>query len=329
MRSAARFPTATIADAHYESFYLKLCDPAGGRGLWVRYTVHKRPGNSATGSLWFTWFQRGQRPRATKLTVSAEQITVPVDTYIEIAGARLTPGTASGSIETEALRCAWDLRFIDRHDAFHHLPQDWMYRAKLPRTKLLSPHPGARFEGSVTIAGERIEITDWPGMVGHNWGSEHAERWTWIHAAGFANRPADEYLDIGAGRIKLGPLTTPWIGNGVVAVDGAEHRLGGPARIRSTRFAETPTGCEFVLPGGSASLRGTISAPAEEFVGWIYADPDGAEHNTVNCSIATIELVLERPGEPDLELRSDGGATYELGMREREHPIAIEPYPDG
>ena len=28
-------------------------------------------------------------------------------------------------------------------------------------------------------------------------------------------------------------------------------------------------------------------------------------------------------------LRVDGGATYELGMRERDHGIPIQPYPDG
>ncbi len=43
---------------------------------------------------------------------------------------------------------------------------------------------------AVTIDGERIELDAWPGMVGHNWGAEHAERWIWIHGAGLRGRRA-------------------------------------------------------------------------------------------------------------------------------------------
>ena len=72
-----------------------------------------------------------------------------------------------------------------------------------------------------------------------------------------------------------------------------------------------------------------MSAPRERFVGWIYADPDGSEHNTVNCSIASMELEIERDGSGPLRLRTDHGAAYELGMREKDHGMEIQPFPDG
>jgi hypothetical protein len=80
------------------------------------------------------------------------------------------------------------------------------------------------------------------------------------------------------------------------------------------------------------TIKGEVGAPRERFVGWIYADPDGSEHNTVNCSIAQMRLTLQRtasPAEPPIELTTAHGAAYELGMRERDHGMAIQPFPDG
>ena len=40
-------------------------------------------------------------------------------------------------------------------------------------------------------------------------------------------------------------------------------------------------------------------------------------------------LTVSRPGQPDRELRVRGGAAYELGMRETDHGIPLQPFPDG
>jgi hypothetical protein len=90
-----------------------------------------------------------------------------------------------------------------------------------------------------------------------------------------------------------------------------------------------PTVCSFVLPGKDVLVRGRVSAPERDFVGWVYADPKGPEHNTVNCSVADLELTVERPGLPPRLLTLPGGGAYELGMRETDHGIPIQPYPDG
>ena len=114
-------------------------------------------------------------------------------------------------------------------------------------------------------------------------------------------------------------------------LDGERHRLGGPEkraqdrrardarplRLRAARFR--PDG-----PGHASS------APREDFVGWVYADPDGSEHNTVNCSVADMDARRSRgPGLPPLTLDRRGGAAYELGMRETDHGIPIQPFGDG
>ena len=331
MRTEAQFPALETGAGHYESFYLKAADPSGAGALWIRHTIHKRPGSEPTCSIWFTLFapEEPGPPRATKATYDAGRLSVPGGSYVRIADAEIGPGSATGRIATDAFEAKWELRFDDRHEPLRHLPSERMYRAKLPRTKLLSPHPGALFSGTVTIDGQQTRLDAWPGMVGHNWGAEHAERWVWLHGAEFEGGEPGDYLDVAAGRIKLGPMTTPWIANGSICLGGVPHQLGGLGRIYGTSIEERPTGCQFVLPGKGITVRGEVGSDASNFVGWIYADPDGGEHNTVNSSVADMELRVERPNHKHLHLRVSRGAAYELGMRETDHGIPIQPYPDG
>jgi len=328
VRTEARFPEVRPGAGHYESFYIKATRPGGGRAIWIRHTVHQRPNEPRNASLWFTIFDADQPdPRAVKLTVPETELSVPTGAYIKVADALLEPGRARGEIATEALTVAWELEFESAEEAFRHLPYEFLYRARLPKTKLLSPYPNARYSGAVTVDGERIEIDAWPGMIGHNWGAEHAERWTWIQANDFSD--ADAWFDAALGRIKIGPLTTPWIGNAMLHLDGEAHRLGGLDRIRSTRIDDSPTACEFELAGKGVKVRGRVSSEARNFVAWVYADPVGPEHNTVNCSISNLELTVERSGREPVQLHCEGAAAYEIGMRETDHGIPLQPYPDG
>jgi len=329
-RTHARFPGVGRRNGHYESFYLKASRPGGGQAVWIRHTVHKRPGADPTASLWFTWFDREKAgPRAVKATVGTEALEAPDGGYIRIGDSRLEPGRALGSAEAAGVSARWDLRFEGETEPFRHLPKSWMYRAPVPRTKLLSPHPAVSYSGTVEIDGETIEISGWPGMVGHNWGAEHAERWIWMHGAGFADRPEGIWFDGALGRIKVGPATLPWIGNGMLAIDGREYRLGGIERVRATEVSEQPTACRFVLTGHDIRVTGRVGASAHHFVGWEYADPDGGAHNALNCSVANMELIVERDGRPAETLALKGGAAYELGMRETDHGIPLQPFPDG
>lgn len=330
MRSQSRFPEVGDKAGHYESFYLKLTDPEGGRGAWIRHTVHKRPGGPFSCALWFVLFDHDAAgPRATKRQFGPEQLDAPAGSYIRVADATLGDGRATGSLGTAALEASWNLSFADEHEPFHHLPREFLYGAPLPKTKLLSPYPNAVYNGTLEVAGETIDVVDWRGMVGHNWGAEHAERWIWIQGAGFEGRDPDDYFDMAAGRIKVAGWTTPWVGNGMLRLGGVEHRLGGFERIRSTRVREEPTSCSFGLAGKGVKLSGTVEAPAKDFVAWIYADPVGPEHNTLNCSISDLTLDVEMDGGPGERLVVSRGAAYEFGTRETDHGIPLQPYPDG
>lgn len=315
----ARFPRVPSGAGHYESFYLKACDPGRPLGVWIRYTVHKRPGAEPNGSLWFTLFDaESDGPRAGKVTLPVAR--AGAGEWIAVGEASLRPGLAVGALDG----VEWELRFAGSSPPLFHLPRDWMYRARLPRTKLLSPVPAARFDGWLSVDGRAVAVEGWQGMVGHNWGAQHAERWIWLH--GIAG--SGDWLDAAIGRVRLGPVTTPWVANGAVSVGGERLALGGLGR--RVAVSEAPDGCSFSLPGsGRLRVHGTVAASRRHVVGWVYADPDGSEHHTANCSIADMRVTVERDGLSPVELVVEGGAAYELGMRERDHGIPIQPFPDG
>jgi hypothetical protein len=319
----ARFPAIPSGGGHYESFYLKCADAASRRALWLRYTVHKRPGAAPVGSLWATLFDDAG-PHAAKVSPGAEQLGAGGGDWVRIAGSRIGADGCAGEIPELA---SWELTFAGDEPPFAYLPSSWMYTAKLPRTKALSLRPGIRVSGEVTVRGRDVKIEQWPGMVGHNWGAEHAERWIWLHGTDLGAEPG-AWLDATIGRINVGRWTTPWVANGCLSLDGVRHRLGGLGKVRGVRVDERPERATFTLPGDGIVVRGEVSAPRADVVGWVYSDPVGPQHHTAHCAVADMTLTVMRPGREPLTLAVAGGATYELGMREHDHGIPIQPFTD-
>jgi len=292
----------------YESHYLRAVDPARPRGAWIRHTTHQRLGEAATGALWCTvWDAEAGPPYAVK-----QSLTAP------------PPRRFVASAEAQGRAAAWDLSAAGEGPALRHLPRAWMYRAPLPRTKPQSPLPDAVFTGWIEAGGRRTEVAGWRGMVGHNWGAEHAEQWVWLHGSAFAEAPG-AWLDVVLGRVRVGGVLTPWVANGALSLDGRRYRLGGWRRPRVDVRAGAFEG---VLAGGGVSARIAVSAPDGQTVAFRYADPAGGEHVALNCSIAEMHLRVERAGRPDVELATAFGAAYELGVRDAPAGVAVEPFPD-
>lgn len=323
--TSAVFPDAAPAAGMYESFYLRAVAPDRPLGVWIRYTVHKRPGSQPRGSLWLTLFDPDRRrPLQRKLTTS--ELSVPPAGWIAIGEARMGESRATGGWED----LSWSIEYRPTATELRHLAPGLLYRTRLPRTKLSSPAPAATFRGTLALpGGESVLLDGWRGMVGHNWGSQHAERWIWLHGIDFEGHP-DSWLDVAIGRVRVGSRTTPWMASGALSLDGRRLRVGGPL-ARGTRVGEDAAGCRLRLAGaGGLVLEGLVETAASARAGWRYADPDGSEHDVVNCSVAQLALTASLPGSPaPIALATRHGGAYELGMRERDHGVELAPFADG
>jgi hypothetical protein len=318
------FPHVSPEAGHYESFFANGRHPSEPLAFWLRHTVHQRPGEPPTASLWLTLFDHDE-VMAGKQTF--REPSVPDGGYIAVGPAVLTPSGGRGALESHTLDARWSFEFTGADAEQRHLPAAWMYDAPLPRTKSGTPHPGVTFSGRVGPC----RVDGWRGLVSHNWGSQHAERWIWMHAAldDGVTGEGDGWLELVLGRIRLGRWTTPWIANGALQLGGRRHRLGGVDRARATKVDERPTGARFVVTGDGIRLEAELAAPPSRFVCWRYADPDGPEHHSAHSSLVDLRAEVRRAGAPRLVIEAPATASYELGMRETDHGLPVQPYDDG
>jgi hypothetical protein len=319
-----RYPAAGVTAGLYESLYFTAHHPVEPRALWVRHTVLKPPGGPARASVWCTWFG-GDGVRAAKVTTTdvestaARPLRVGTHGWIDAAG-------AEGRIEEGPLRASWALRFRDPEPPMFHLPRPWMYSAPVPRTKSISAAPFLTLGGTLTVDGEGVDIEGWPCTIGHNWGSEHAERWIWLHADALVGAEP-VWLDVVIGRIRLGPVTTPWIANGAVSIGGRRHRLGGIRPRSGTRVSEHDGGATVGLRGSGVSVVARAEIDLPRSVAWVYAGPAGHSSEVVNSSVARTTLTIRRDGHAEIEVTCPVSA-FELGGRERAFEVALQPFAD-
>ena len=331
MDEGARFPAVAAKAGHYESFYIKACRPGGGRGIWIRHTVHKRPGAEPNASIWFVLFDReAEAPRATKVTVPAAELSAPPAPGSGSPMPRSGRRRASGAIETEAL---------ERHPGTSaspatptpckYLPADWLYEAPLPRTKFVAPYPDARFDGRLEVDGETIAARRLAGDDRPQLG-QRARRALGL-ARGHRLRGRARHLLRRRRRAdRARSLDDPLAPLG----DAGARRRGAPPR----RPRQDPLGIDpgvadrlRVHPARQGHRRPRQGLRAEEGLRRLgLRRPQGprAQHP---------QLLGRRPGADRRTPRarrpasspSAAGAAYELGMRETDHGIPIQPYPDG
>jgi hypothetical protein len=329
MTVTPQFPHAPRDSGMYESFFLRAVSPNEPVGAWIRYTVHKPPKEPAQGSLWLSVFDARAGAPFTEKHTSAE-LAAPAGGWIEIGeSSRFGPGVAEGVCGP----ARWSLRFSSDEPELRHFKQALLYRAPLPRTKLTSPAPAASFDGTIELPDRTLRLSGWRGMVGHNWGSEHAARWIWLHGVGFQEDPT-AWLDVALGRVLIAGRLSPWVANGAISLGGQRLRLGGLG-ARGVRVAESAERCSLSIPGEDGlALQAHVDTPPGSAARWRYMDPGAhnptqqtaagrggsarglstGEHDVVNCSVAALALNVRRRDEAAHTLHTAHGAAYELGV---------------
>ncbi len=186
-----------------------------------------------------------------------------------------------------------------------------MYDRRLPRSGGVALVPSATVSGQLTLDGaESVGLDGWDAMVGHNWGSEHADHWTWVHAGGLGDDRSG-WFDLALARVRIGPVLTPWLAAGVVALNGQSRAPARRGRVRRDTDGERTV---LAVPlTGDTTLELSINAPDMRTVSWDYASPAGLGRYVRNCSIADANVRL-RAKSGELSYEVQGRLAVEHGM---------------
>ncbi len=309
----------------YESWFLSARDADPGRpprALWIRHTRHRAAGaEHGSAALWCTVFDpAGAAPAAVKESV-------PDFASGTAAGAEHFRGEA----RARGRMAEWNLTLSSADAPLRHLHPGVLYRLPLPKTKLEAPVPDGTVRGRVVIDGRLLDVVGWRATVGHNWGSEHAERWVWLHAAGFEDEP-DAWIELTLARVRVGGALTPWVANGAVSVGGRLHRLGGLGHVPGVRVVAAPGRLEAIVPGARVVIRVAVHADLDQVAAFRYAgvgaDTQQGARDVLHAGLAEVHLGVRRPGRTSAELATAAGGAYELGGRDVTHGVPLQPYPD-
>src|SRR6266700_239920 len=249
----------------YESWFVSARDPASPRALWIRHTRHRPGPGRESAALWCTVVDRdGDQPPVVVKEVFA---AFPPDA---VAGPRRFQGQAA--LGDQGAR--WDLTITGEQPPLRPLRPQVLYQAPLPRTKLEATVPDGDVTGTLEVDGREVTVSGWRGTVGHNWGSEHADSWVWLHAAGFDAAP-EAWPELVLARVRVGQARLPWTAMGALGVGGERIVLGGLGR--RPRVDAQPGRLTAGIPSPGARLQVSVTTVDENAVVVPYAEPSGGK----------------------------------------------------
>lgn len=308
---------------HYESFYQRANHPTRPLAFWIRYTMFA-PDNepdAAIGELWAVAFD-GETGRH---TVAKEEFPIidcefDRDAFgVRVGGSRLGPGSLAGS----AGAIAWDLAYDGDVPPVLLLPAR-LYPGRFPKAKSLVPLPLARYRGSYTVAGRRIDVDDWIGSQNHNWGSQHTHRYAFGQVAGFDGAP-DTFLEVATVQTRVaGPIRTPDLTTLVLRQAGADYALVSARQAWRAKARYGYFHWDFATGNDGVRISGRISAERDAFVGLRYYNPPGGVKQCLNTKIGAAEVtVRNRASGRTQTLRTSNRALFEILTDDTEHGVPI------
>jgi hypothetical protein len=293
----------------YESWFISARDPLAPRALWIRHTRLRPVAGPESAALWCTVVDHdlSERPVVIKEVFGA----VP-------ASASAAPGRFSGAAAMEGQTARWDLTISRQSAPLRPLRPAVLYRAPLPRTKLEATVPDGQVTGTLAVNGHQVEVNQWRGTVGHNWGTEHADRWVWLHAAA-----PHGWLELVLARIKVGPVHSPWTAMGALSLGDELRPLGGLGRRPTVSSSPRHLTASVSAPGGQVEI--TVTVTQDDAATVTYADPGGGTRFVTHAALATVQLKLPRHRQLDLTM----AGAYEYGTSRPLPGFLPRPLPNG
>ena len=295
----------------YEVYYLKWNDPKSRTAAWIRYTLTSPSLKSIKPycELWGIFFNTDDTSKnfAIKKRFPIYDLSWSTDKFhINIKDAVLEMDHCTGALKDKKLgnSLKWDLKISSDSDTYYYFPSERFYTGAFPKTKGLSPHVDARFSGTFTVNGKKIDLDGAPGQQTHLWGKKHALRWAWGHCNSFDEDPTALWEGLDA-QIRLGPVRSPHLGLFYLRLDGKDHFFNSPINWITNKTKWKLGKWKFELKNNDIKIKGLVTCDHDQMVAVTYTDPDGELLWCNNSKIASIKLnISDHSGKSLAQLTS-------------------------
>jgi len=316
-----------VPRGHVESYFVRANHPTKRLAIWLKATVfapHDHRGSSgAVAELWCIVFHgEGGRVWAGKRTVPFDEASFSGEgPQVRLAGAQLDfgpKGRAVGSMEGDGGPCRWDLGWeVEAKSPMARpmllLPSEKLLDDRVPTFKLVTPRPILRAHGTISVAGETLDVDGWWGMEGHNWARAHAWDYVWGQCVFVDEHDAPVCVAEGfTGRTRVAGIVTPPLSSLVVRRGRKEYRFDRVVALwRNDAVVEDLSWtARLRSKDGEALLR--MEADAREMACLGYPNPDGRISYCFNSKLARTHLRVNPVNEEGFEVFSAHGGALEF-----------------
>ena len=214
---------------------------------------------------------------------------------------QITPEKVSGKLSKDSSSFTWDLSLVRSNQVYHHFESDGLYRAPFPKKKILTRDTYLQFKGKIkTPSGFEID-TEWTGMNGHNWGSEHAYHYVYADTNQF--KAIDAYFDGFSGKLAFagGLIKSPYLSLCSLRVEEKWFHFNSLVKsfLHQVRKIED-TQWEIIFEGSTHQLEVVINGDPALYPWSVldYDHPNKKISKILNTKFAHGEFILrERKGK--------------------------------
>lgn len=310
----AVFSTAAMR-RRYEVWFLRFGLSDGSGAWWFRYllmNLGRADGGGCPGEprgrpvqVWATWFPRGSEPQSFIQGYSQDQLSLSQPEanpfHLEISHYRIGEDFCAGRLALDGHTIAWDLRYRSTA-AFTLSDKGWIGFSR-------TPHSDAIFAGEISFDGRlwRGDPVGY-GLQGHNCGYRHRHFWTWAHCIVPAPDGRVSTFEVLEHEMPLGLRFR----KALLWHEGKVYRFSRLKSIKRNRETlcwtlhcsrrEDATTLVAILDG---------TGPSAHRLPYLKTNCLGS-FEVSNNSLTAAKLYFRRPGQPVVELRTDGGAVLEM-----------------
>ena len=275
--------------ASFEIWFAVLRDLASGRALWVRRSHLRTTGGRHGSVVWAALYDSGE-PRRHADAGALFDGKAPSD---ELGGGQgFGAGKLSGRVSTARGPLEWSLDWQPELPP-HRMGPLWLADSPIVKTKTVVAAPRAKFQGAVTLGGERLPFERARGLVYHIWGTQRALDLRWVYVPAFDGDEEGWAMEF----VSVRPsASAPWLTWATLTREGGLWCTQGLWQMLRGRSGGSLPELRLSARGGDFKVDARATLDRDQLTSYLYRDPGGRPTYIAHRDTSAIDVTLDFGG---------------------------------